>query len=208
MDVSPVIGIIGQNELIRSGLGRVLSERGFEIVTSAVSVDEFLGGCSAPELILIDAHNGGSSLSDWVLLKEALPGLRIVLIADAFLAGDVSAAFQSGTVDGYVTNGVSCDVLAGALRLVATGEKVFPSELIGSINVVSAVHRHAQGVHAGSNLSPRETEILSCLVTGDANKVISRRLSISDATVKVHIKAILRKLGVVNRTQAAIWAVS
>jgi two-component system nitrate/nitrite response regulator NarL len=56
-------------------------------------------------------------------------------------------------------------------------------------------------------LSEREVEILWCLTLGMANKVVSRRLDISEATVKVHVKAILRKLKVANRTQAAIWAV-
>src|SRR3546814_5032995 len=60
---------------------------------------------------------------------------------------------------------------------------------------------------ADVNLSEREVEILRCLILGYANKVISRRLDISEATVKVHVKAILRKLRVSNRTQAAIWAV-
>src|SRR3546814_3750398 len=58
------------------------------------------------------------------------------------------------------------------------------------------------------NLSDREIEILRCLISGDANKIIARRLEITEATVKVHIKAILRKLRVMNRTQAAIWAVT
>jgi two-component system nitrate/nitrite response regulator NarL len=54
----------------------------------------------------------------------------------------------------------------------------------------------------------REVQILACLVAGHPNKVISRQLAISEATVKVHVKAILRKVGVQNRTQAAIWAMS
>jgi two-component system nitrate/nitrite response regulator NarL len=55
-------------------------------------------------------------------------------------------------------------------------------------------------------LSSRETEILYCLTKGSPNKVIARQLNLCEATVKVHIKAILRKIGVFNRTQAAIWA--
>ena len=58
------------------------------------------------------------------------------------------------------------------------------------------------------NLSVREVETLRSLVRGEPNKIISRRLGITEATVKVHVKAILRKLKVVNRTQAAIWGVS
>jgi two-component system nitrate/nitrite response regulator NarL len=57
-------------------------------------------------------------------------------------------------------------------------------------------------------LTDREIEILGRLVHGDANKIISRRLQITEATVKVHVKAVLRKLKVMNRTQAAIWAVN
>jgi two-component system, NarL family, nitrate/nitrite response regulator NarL len=58
----------------------------------------------------------------------------------------------------------------------------------------------------GCKLSTRETQILNCLRQGAPNKAIARRLDVAEATVKVHIKAILRKIGVANRTQAAIWA--
>src|SRR5207237_6965922 len=57
-------------------------------------------------------------------------------------------------------------------------------------------------------LSPRETSILRCLVEGDSNKCIARKINIAEATVKVHIKAILRKIRVQNRTQAAIWGMN
>jgi two-component system nitrate/nitrite response regulator NarL len=57
-------------------------------------------------------------------------------------------------------------------------------------------------------LSVRERSILSCLIEGDSNKVIARKIDIAEATVKVHVKAILRKIRVHNRTQAAIWAMS
>ena len=57
-------------------------------------------------------------------------------------------------------------------------------------------------------LSPREKSILRCLVEGDSNKSIARKIDIAEATVKVHVKAILRKIRVQNRTQAAIWAMN
>ena len=56
------------------------------------------------------------------------------------------------------------------------------------------------------HLSPRETSILRCLARGASNKLIGREIKISEATVKVHVKAILRKIGATNRTQAAVWA--
>src|SRR6185312_3176063 len=57
-------------------------------------------------------------------------------------------------------------------------------------------------------LSPREKSILRCLIEGDSNKCIARKIGIADATVKVHVKAILRKIQVQNRTQAATWAMN
>jgi two-component system nitrate/nitrite response regulator NarL len=56
-------------------------------------------------------------------------------------------------------------------------------------------------------LTPRENEILGCLTEGASNKLIARQLGITEATVKIHVKALVRKIGVQNRTQAALWAV-
>jgi two-component system, NarL family, nitrate/nitrite response regulator NarL len=62
--------------------------------------------------------------------------------------------------------------------------------------------------HSVRGLSPREREILQLLVTGASNKLIGNRLGITEATVKVHLKTLLRKIDVNNRTQAAIWAMN
>ena len=70
------------------------------------------------------------------------------------------------------------------------------------------VERTQQKTARGLGLSERETQILQCLIEGYANKLIARRLDIAEATVKVHIKGLLRKINVSNRTQAAIWALN
>src|SRR5690606_31857815 len=92
------------------------------------------------------------------------------------------------------------------------GEKVFPTDLArilinGDFNVPAAlpVSRRAA---AGRALSERETQILDCLLSGYSNKMIAKRLEISEGTVKVHLKGILKKINVQNRTQAAIWALN
>jgi len=210
MDVDPAIGILGKNELIREGLARILSDQGFRVVATSSRVEDFMSDTSPVELILVDANIGDAGLEDCLLLRQALPAIRIVLMADDFSAEDVADAFKSDAVDGYVVKKIACRALGGTLSLVMMGEKVFPSQIIDSFgNTTPGMKWPSPGSRAtGGNLSGRESEILSCLVSGDANKVISRRLKISDATVKVHIKAILRKLRVANRTQAAIWAVS
>ena len=89
------------------------------------------------------------------------------------------------------------------------GEKVFPSQLAADlINCTPMAETgdwRSNAAEAG--LSSREVEILESIMAGMANKVIARKFDICEATVKVHVKAILRKLGVENRTQAATWAV-
>lgn len=118
-------------------------------------------------------------------------------------------AFANG-VDGVLMKKTSRDPMVSILDLIALGEKIVPSHLIselGTVNIGPSLADWDQ-VKSGGNLSDREIAILRCLIDGDANKIISRRLGIAEATVKVHVKAILRKLHVLNRTQAAIWAVN
>src|SRR3546814_2865264 len=101
---------------------------------------------------------------------------------------------------------ISCEPLISSLHWVALGEKVMPTQIARTVaNGVAGFKRNNwRESIADVNWSEREVEILRCLILGYANKVISRRLDISEATVKVHVKAILRKLRVSNRTQAEI----
>nr|WP_158010645.1 response regulator transcription factor [Tardibacter chloracetimidivorans] len=162
-----------------------------------------------PDLIIVDGHSDNKNYHVCRDLHSQFPQSHIVLMADEFQVEDVANAFGAG-VDGYLVKAISCEPLGSALRLVAHGEKVIPSQIVEAL--ADPVWRNgARALDTGKldlNLSDREIEILRCLVTGDANKIIARRLDITEATVKVHIKAILRKLRVMNRTQAAIWAVT
>jgi two-component system, NarL family, nitrate/nitrite response regulator NarL len=106
------------------------------------------------------------------------------------------------------------------------GETIVPPEILSSISVVDdrqepSVYAEASSTETNTadeffagdrvlapRLSAREMCILRCLLNGDANKVIARKVDIAEATVKVHVKAILRKIRVQNRTQAAIWAMN
>jgi two-component system nitrate/nitrite response regulator NarL len=114
--------------------------------------------------------------------------------------------------------GSSREVLIKSLELVVLGQLVLPTELITSLlNRAEASDAQwpqgrpsdrrvvPEGQRTG-RLSAREAEILRHLMEGAANKVIARKLDVAEATVKVHIKAILRKVGAANRTQAAMWA--
>jgi len=173
-----------------------------------------------PFLLIIDAANDHEAICRQMqLLKEERPSARMVMLVDHYDLKQVLAAFQAGA-DAYLIKSVSCEVLVKSLDLVMLGEAVFPSA------VLNLVRDHANGAdaeegdgneaeagdleqkHAPKGLSVRETVILRCLMEGDSNKLIARKFDITEATVKVHVKAILRKVHAKNRTQAAIWAAS
>jgi two-component system nitrate/nitrite response regulator NarL len=85
------------------------------------------------------------------------------------------------------------------------GEKVFPTNLAA---MLLNLNNAPSPMNSLRGLSPREQEILQSLVTGASNKLIAIKLGITEATVKVHLKTLLRKIDVNNRTQAAIWAMN
>jgi two-component system nitrate/nitrite response regulator NarL len=119
-------------------------------------------------------------------------------------------------VDGFCLAASAPEVLIKSFELVMLGETVMPSAVLRSIMDEAAQHRNQplQGNSAEPKLSElttcklsaREAQILNCLREGAPNKVIARKLDITEATIKVHVKAILRKIGATNRTQAAMWA--
>jgi len=104
---------------------------------------------------------------------------------------------------------ISAPALVASCRLAMLGEKVFPrivSQFLGMVQSRSA-HVEMQATCVGEiELSDRELCIVRSLAAGQTNKCIANHLNITEATVKVNLKAILRKLGASNRTQVAIWA--
>lgn len=203
--------IVGKNDIVREGLRRILVEQNFSVDTTAPEramqlVDQMV---ATPQLIIVDSSSSAESLDTCRFLKRLFSESRLVLMGEDHGIEAVAAAFAAG-VDGYLIKAIACEPLVGALKLILLGEKVVPSQ---SVDVLVDPRSHPiladwRSARLDVNLSDREIQILECLIRGDANKLISRRLSITEATVKVHVKAILRKLRVVNRTQAAIWAVN
>ena len=118
------------------------------------------------------------------------------------------AACLSAGAAGYLTTDISRDALLRSLQLAALGEKVFPTDLAGLlVNGSRGPRRPLVRSEKVCGLSDREIETLQCLIRGISNKVIAKRLNITEATIKVHIKSVMRKIKASNRTQAAIWAV-
>ena len=162
-----------------------------------------------PEMVILDIGDDHNLSAEIEVCKRAMPDAKIVILSNDFDFDLMFEAFKAGS-DAYMVKRIDCEALIGSLRLVKLGEKVMPSELAKGFParwtgrlLPSMPERDAIAL-----LSEREIETLRYLILGSPNKVIAGRLDISEATVKVHVKAILRKLGAQNRTQAAIWAVN
>jgi two-component system, NarL family, nitrate/nitrite response regulator NarL len=206
--------VVERNRLFREGLKRIFEGSPFEVRREAGNFDEVLGAPSdetPPDLVLADlAENGANFVEQISTLRSRQPGLRIVVLTDRISNASLATALDAG-VDGYLLKDMSADALQQSLRLVMLGEKVFPTGLAhlliaGRLKEPGRANGLAQLATPG--LSDREVEILTCLLNGMSNKVIANQLRISEGTVKVHLKGILKKINVRNRTQAAIWAIN
>jgi two-component system, NarL family, nitrate/nitrite response regulator NarL len=159
--------------------------------------------------VLVDLPDNGEAMTGRISqLRTAAPRARIVVLTENIRVNRLADALSAG-VDGYLLKNMSADALHQSLRLVLLGEKVFPTDLAHLLTNGRIMPRDDAGQMSRFNgLSDREMQILGCLLNGAQNKQIAHELKISDGTVKVHLKAILKKIRVQNRTQAAIWALN
>ncbi len=168
-------------------------------------------------LVIIEASQNTDRVLEVIRqVKERSGETRIVALADQFDLSFVRTAHEAG-VNGFCLTASGPDVLIKSLELVMLGESILSFKMVRSImeRAPQAGNQPVQDECVGEpkfsdleecKLSVREAEILGCLTKGEPNKVIARRLDITEATIKVHVKAILRKIGASNRTQAAMWA--
>ena len=171
------------------------------------AIDEVASG-KEPELCVVSYALGTKEEVEGVSkLRDSSKDTRIVILSTLRNARLLAQSLEVG-VDAFLLKDMSAVALERALGLVMTGEKVMPTQLAtllinGKLNPADmpATGRKFRG------LSQREIQILRCLVNGSPNKVIANQLDITEATVKVHLKGILKKINVANRTQAAIWAI-
>ncbi|HEY9548477.1 MAG TPA: response regulator transcription factor [Kiloniellaceae bacterium] len=203
--------LIGRNRLFLEGLKSLLRDSSFDArnEVSGVCDIDFLDDDEAPELILIELRGDVADfVQDLQQLQEALPGTPVVVLTDERDPRTLAACLNAGAA-AFLLKDISLEALIHSLKLAMLGQKVMPTELAMALINGAGGAQPADGrsiAHYG--LSDRETEILRCLVSGDANKVIANRLEITEATVKVHMKSLLRKIKAGNRTQAAIWALN
>ena len=201
---------IDRNQLFREGLRRILQDTCFRVRAAVASVKDGIDQMSAlsPDLVLVDAHENCEALPDLMYgAKRVSPQPRVVMLTDTVAIPRLASALGAG-LHGYLLKDMSAEALKQSLHLVRMGQTVFPTNL-ADLLIDSRLFTAGTGGHAEhtKTLSDRELQILSCLVHGHSNKAIGNQLDIAEGTVKMHLKGIVKKIHVSNRTQAAIWAV-
>lgn len=199
------ITIVSKSRLFRDGLKSLLSDSTSAEIQEVESPEDL----TAPQngIILLDAGSNPVRVIDDVgYLSKSFSDSSSVVLADVLEWQYLIGAITAGA-SGYLLKDISTEALLSSLKLVEIGEKVFPTNMCSLLAQGShQLMKAPPGRNNISMLSKRENEILKFLVEGDSNKLIARRLNLTEATVKVHMKSLMRKLECNNRTQAAIWA--
>jgi two-component system nitrate/nitrite response regulator NarL len=191
------MNILIRSELVKDALSSVLVAAGFAISPKMSQCDEGV-------VVIIDFDDYKDPAA---LLAHQENGSKIVVLANDLDCQGLDYD-EIAALSGILTYDLSAEAFVRSLRLICSGERLFPRELTLRPKPGPPLHGTSPPRSDVDRLSPREREILSHLVEGRSNKGIARILGITEATVKVHLKSLLRKIGVDNRTQAAVWALS
>lgn len=203
--------LIEKNSFIREGLKSLLVQSHYDAILELKNVTDPPVYPNAAEIQLVvcgvdeDSDDATATIN---ALKARFPDARLVILAQDMDSVLIRDCFSAGA-DGFVLKDISASAFIGSLNLIMLGEKVFPTSMASLLTKGwdSWVTNFSSEDPDEYDLSDRELDIIACLANGDTNKFIARKLSITESTVKVHLKTILRKLGLGNRTQAAIWAI-
>jgi len=220
--------------LLREGIASLLQHSAYKVIAGVAQPTE-LKDVKIPagrRTLVIFQFNGANANFDEAaeslrLLRSLFPDSKVVVIAETNMPADLQQIVALAP-DGYILNLASRDILLKVLELTLLDQQVFvlvqpvappiasdyaePHQHPGFLESFPRSSEEGGCIEAtpptDHQLSRREQQILACLAQGEPNKVIARQCNITESTVKVHLKAILRKIDAHNRTQAAIWAVA
>lgn len=199
--------IADDHEVMRSGMKALVNGTEIEIVAEAATGEEAvrLAETKKIDLAILDIRMPeGDGLNALGRIKLAKPNLPILILSTYDNPTYVARAVALGA-NGYLLKGATRDELLAAIRQVAAGGDAWTREELRRVTGALATPRVSADVEVP--LTQRESEVLRQLALGLTNKEIAQALGISYETVKEHVQHVLRKVGVTDRTQAAVWAV-
>lgn len=205
--MSRIAVIADDHGMYRMGLAFTLKDRlGFDDVEEAASLDEALARLGETEgiaLALFDLSMPGmQSAASLAAVRECYPHLPIAVVSGSDSRADVLTALAAG-VNGFVPKGLKDDDLVAALRAILGGAIYVPASLAQGAAVAADA---SSGAIDLARLTPRQRDVLGLLVEGRSNKEIARSLDLGHGTVKIHLAAVFRHLGVSNRAAAVAVA--
>lgn len=206
--------LIDDHSLVRKGIAGLLRSRGVEVVAAAGTGEEGVR-CAlefAVDIVLLDVRMPGMNGIETITALRArgvrVPVLMLTMSSDD---ADLGAALRAGA-QGYLLKDMEPEDLVPALEAALRGESVVAKELFGTLarlvrGDAGASDEAPRATAPFADLTPREFVILEHVAQGLSNKAIAKAVDITEGTVKLHVKAILRKLGVHSRVEAAVMAV-
>jgi DNA-binding NarL/FixJ family response regulator len=199
--------VVEDQPVIRSGLQTLLADTGVTIAGTAETAVQAMEqvALAQPDLMLLDIRLGESDgLSVLARIKADHPKLPVLIYTGYDNPAFAARAVALGAA-GYVLKGTGRDELIAAIRRAAAGETLWTREELRRVTSALAAPRTTYDLDVP--LTRREMEVLTHIVEGHTNKRIADDLSISYETVKEHVQHLLKKIGVTDRTQAAVWAI-
>ncbi len=199
--------IADDHEVVRSGLRAMLADSDVEVVAEVATGDTAVKYALENEVdvALLDIRMPeGDGLTALGRIKLDKPDLPILMLSTFDNPTYIARSVALGA-SGYLLKGCSRDDLVKAIKSAAAGESAWTRDELRRVTGALATPRLAADVEVP--LTQRESEVLRQLAYGLTNKEIAQALHISYETVKEHVQHILRKIGVSDRTQAAVWAV-
>lgn len=202
--------IVDDHELARAGLRTMLTDqRGIELVGEAKNGREAVALCRQlqPELALVDVRMPElDGLATCRAIKQECPATSVILLTMHENPEYLLEALKAGAA-GYLLKDITQRELIAALKRALQGESILDRELVVRVLGHLSSEMPSQTEPPPVRLSPREREVLQLLAQGQTNREIASNLTVSVYTVKIHVEHILAKLGVSDRTQAAVRAI-
>lgn len=210
-DSTTTLIAIDDHPLFRKGVADLIGMEGrLEMIGEAASGEEGLALADElrPDLILLDLNmKGMDGIETLKQIKERQPDARVIMLTVSDNEEDVVAALRAGA-DGYLLKDMEPEDTLEYLRQAAKGKLVISERLTELL----AHALRSEGTHPSdtnqAGLTDREEQILELIAQGLSNKMIARKLDITEGTVKVHVKHLLKKLNLRSRVEAAVWAVN